>query len=90
MEHYIQNKDFNKQSADMSILIDSKKLEEYILSKILKIKSPLFNVKVKQEEILKIIVSFDDRKECFEIFNVTLEVLDVTIEKVNKYVEEIW
>ncbi len=89
MRDDIKNENFNKQLADISILNDSKKLEEYILSKILKIKSPLFNVKVEQEEILKIIVSYDDKKECFEIFDVTPEALDVTIEKVNKYVEEI-
>ena len=89
MKDNIKNENFNKQLADMSIINDYKKLEEYILSKIIRINSPLFDIKVEQEEILKIIVSFDDKKECFEIFDVTPEALDVTIEKVNKYVEEI-
>ena len=49
----------------------------------------MFNVSVKTTELLQITVATQDKTTTFDVFDVTPEALDVTLKKVNEYVEGI-
>lgn len=76
--------DFGKELINTNVDIETIKKE--IISKIIVIKSPEFNVSIEVDEIFKIIVTFGEKVETFEVFDITPEVLDVTIAKINEYV----
>lgn len=79
------NDEFNKELINTNV--DMEMLKKDIISKIIIIKSPEFNISIEDEEIFKIIVTFKDKVEEFPIFEVTSETLDVTIKKINEYVK---
>lgn len=78
------NNGFNKELINVNVSNDE--LIESITSNIIKIKSPSFKVEVEMDEILKIIVTFKEEKQEFEVFEVTPEAIDVAITKVNEYI----
>lgn len=76
--------DFKKELIDPNVAFE--KLKSEIESRIIKIKSPLFKIAIEFDEILKVIISMNSESRVFEIFDVTPETLDVTINKINEYV----
>lgn len=78
------NNGFNKELINVNVSNDE--LIESITSNIIKIKSPSFKVEVEMDEILKIIVTFKEVEQEFEVFEVTPEAIDVAITKVNEYI----
>lgn len=76
--------DFKKELIDPNVAFE--KLKSEIESRIIKIKSPLFKIAIEFDGILKVIISMNSESRVFEIFDVTPETLDVTINKINEYV----
>ena len=81
------NNDFNKELINTDV--DLETLKEEIISRINKLDDPMFNVSVKTTELLQITVATQDKTTTFDVFDVTPEVLDTTITKINEYVEGI-
>ena len=81
------NSDFNKELIDTNV--DLEILKEEITSRINKLDDPMFNVSVKTTELLQITVATHDKTTTFDVFDVTPEALDVTLKKINEYVEGI-
>lgn len=82
------NNDFNKELIDTNV--DLETLKNQIVSRINKIENdPMFNVSVKTTELLQITISSKERTTTFDVFDVTPEALDTTLNKINQYVEGI-
>ena len=81
------NSDFNKELIDTNV--DLETLKEEITSRINKLDDPMFNVSIKTTELLQITVATQDKTTTFDVFDVTPEAIDVTLKKINEYVEGI-
>lgn len=81
------NSDFNKDLINTNVDIET--LKEEIISRINKLDDPMFNVSVKTTELLQITVATQDKITTFDVFDVTPEVLDTTLTRINEYVEGI-